>query len=174
MILFPFSAGAQDAAIYLTEKGRVAFVSDAPLELIQASNEKVVGAVNISDRSLSFRVPIIEFNGFNAALQKTHFNENFMESDRYPNASLSGKIIEEVDLSVPGRYTVRAKGKLNVHGIEHDRIIRCRLTVTETTINATAEFTVFLDDHNIKIPSILNQKIAEEIKVELDIDLIKR
>ena len=102
------------------------------------------------------------------------FDDDFMESDRYPNASFKGKLIEEVELSVPGRYAVRAKGKLNIHGIEHDRIIRCKLTVTESTIAAIADFTVFLDDHDIKIPSILNQKIAEEIKVNLNISLTKK
>ncbi len=174
LLLFSLHSMAQDGRVYISDQSHVEFISDAPLELIEAETEKLLGAINIDDMSFSFRIPIREFDGFNTSLQKTHFNDEFMESDLYPNASFKGKIIEEADLSVPGRYTVRAKGKLNVHNIEHDRIIRCKLVVTESAIRATAEFTVFLDDHSIKIPSILNQKIAGEIKVILDINLAKK
>ena len=172
--LLALHAMAQVGGVYISNRSHVEFVSDAPLELIQAENEKVIGALNMDDRSFSFRVPIREFNGFNTSLQKTHFNDDFMESDLFPNASFKGKIIEEVDLSVPGSYTVRAKGKLNIHGLENDRIIRCNLVVSQNSIAVNAEFTVFLDDHDIRIPSILNQKIAEEISVILDVNLEKQ
>lgn len=174
LFMLPGHIMAQEGRLYIASQSQVEFVSDAPLELIEATNEQVLGALNIDDRSFAFRVPSRDFQGFNTSLQKTHFNDEFMESELYPYSSFNGKIIEEVDLSVPGRYTVRAKGKLNIHGLEHDRIIRCKLNVTESTIAATAEFTVFLDDHNIKIPSILNQKIAEEIKVILNISLKRK
>jgi hypothetical protein len=90
-----------------------------------------------------------------------------MENELFPNSTFKGKIIEEVDLTVPGEYKIRAKGKLNIHGIEIDRIIRCDLSVTDDKINVNAAFTVFIADHNISIPSILNQKIATEIKVDI-------
>lgn len=168
LFLSAFPAHVQDEGVYITSQCHIEFISDAQLELIQAESDHVLGALNTNERSFAFRIPIREFEGFNTSLQKTHFNDEFMESDVYPNASFSGKIIEEVDLSVPGRYTVRAKGKLNIHGVVNDRIIRCRVTVADNSITVKGEFTVFLDDHNITIPSILNQKIAEEIKVNLE------
>jgi hypothetical protein len=157
--------------VYTCKNGQVSFLSDAPLEIIRASSKNLAGAINLTDRSFSFLIPTKTFEGFNSSLQKTHFNEDYMETETYPNSTFKGKIIEEVDLSVPGTYKIRAKGKMYIHGIENDRIVRCDLIVSEKKIDVSANFTVFLADHDISIPSILNQKIAEEIKVEISFSL---
>jgi len=159
------------STIYTCNNGQVDFLSEAPLEIIKASSGNLAGAINISDRSFSFLIPTKTFDGFNSSLQKTHFNEDYMETETYPNSTFRGKIIEEVDLSVPGEYKIRAKGKMYIHGVENDRIVRCDLEVSENKIVVKANFTVFLADHNISIPSILNQKIAEEIKVVISFTL---
>jgi hypothetical protein len=158
--------------IYVCKNGQVSFLSDAPLEMIKASSKSLSGAININDRSFSFLIPTKTFEGFNSSLQRTHFNEDYMESEIYPNTTFKGKIIEEVDLSIPGNYQIRAKGKMNIHGIENDRIVKCNLVVAENKISVKANFTVFLEDHNISIPSIVNQKIAEEIKLDVSLILL--
>jgi len=127
--------------------------------------------MNIEDRRFSFSIPVSTFEGFNSALQQTHFNEDYLETDLYPQATFKGKIIEEVDLGIPGQYRIRAKGKLDIHGLDNDRIIRCDVSVEPGIIRVKAKFTVFLDDHDIKIPSIVNQKIAEEIQVEIEFEM---
>ncbi|MEX0986779.1 MAG: YceI family protein [Bacteroidales bacterium] len=160
--------------LYVCRKGKVNFVSDAPLELIKAASGELTGALSSADRSFSFQVPSRSFEGFNSSLQRTHFNEDYMESELYPMSTFRGKIIEEVDLSQPGKQTIRAKGKLTIHGVEFDRIIRCTLDNRNNQIHVMADFTVFLDDHNITIPSIVNKKIAEEIKVEINLTLDPR
>lgn len=157
--------------IFVCKNGSIEFISDAPLELIKASNDKLTGVLNLDDRAFSFSVPIKAFEGFNSSLQRVHFNEDYMETEQYPNSTFKGRIIEEVDLAVPGRYKIRAKGKLNIHGIEIDRIIRCDLDVKSDQIVAEAAFTVFVADHHITIPSILNQKIATEVKVNVKLTL---
>ena len=157
--------------IYVCRNGNISFTSDAPLELIKASNDKLTGALNVNDRSFSFKVPVKDFEGFNSSLQRVHFNEDYMETELFPNSTFKGKIIEEVDLIVPGEHKVRAKGKLSIHGVEIDRIIRCDLIVNNKQINVDATFTVFIADHNISIPSILNQKIAKEINVDVKFTL---
>jgi hypothetical protein len=158
--------------IYTCKNGQASFLSDAPLELIKASTKSLSGVINLSDRSFSFLIPTKTFEGFNSGLQRTHFNEDYMESDMYPNSTFKGKIIEEVELTKPGTYQIRAKGKMNIHGVENDRIVKCDLVVGENKIDVKANFTVFLDDHNITIPSIVNQKIAEEIKLEVTLTLL--
>lgn len=158
--------------IYLSRNGRVSFLSDAPLELIKATNTNLSGVLDINDRSFSFQIPIKAFEGFNSSLQKVHFNEDYMETELFPYSTFKGRIIEEIDLSVPGQYKIRAKGKLIIHGVEIDRIIRCDLVSTAGKIDVKAEFTVFIADHNISIPSILNQKIATEIKVDVKLTFI--
>jgi polyisoprenoid-binding protein YceI len=159
--------------IYVCRNGSVNFLSDAPLEMIKASNKNLSGVMNITDRSFSFQIPTKSFEGFNSALQKVHFNEDYMETELYPNSTFKGRIIEEVDLTVPGTYQIRAKGKLTIHGVEVDRIVRCDLTVTKEKIDVTAKFTVLIADHNISVPSILNQKIASEVKVNVTLTFLR-
>ncbi len=160
------------SVIYTCTNGQAAFLSDAPLELIKASTKNLSGAINISDRSFSFLIPTKTFEGFNSSLQRVHFNEDYMETELYPNSTFKGKIIEDVDLKVPGVYRIRAKGKMYIHGVENDRIVRCDLAVDDNKIDVQANFTVFLTDHNISIPSIVNQKIAEEVKLDIKLTLI--
>jgi len=166
-----FCGLGQNAPVLSTQNGRAYFLSDAPLEMISATSGSLAGVLNTADRRFSFSIPVATFEGFNSSLQRTHFNEDYLETDLYPQATFKGKIIEDVDLSLPGSYRIRAKGKLEIHGLALDRIIRCDVRVEPGTIEVKAEFTVFLDDHNIKVPSIVNQKIAEEIKVEVEFEL---
>jgi len=166
-----FCSFQNKTSVYTCKNGQAAFLSDAPLEVNKASSKNLTGAINISDRSFSFLIPTKTFEGFNSSLQRTHFNEDYMETDLYPNSTFKGKIIEEVNLSIPGTYKIRAKGKMYIHGVENDRIVRCDLVVGENKIDVKASFTVFLADHSIRIPSILNQKIAEEIKVDISFTL---
>ncbi len=172
LVVIISSAFQSNSSIYTCKNGQASFLSDAPLEMIKASTKSLSGVLNISDRSFSFQIPSKSFEGFNSSLQKVHFNEDYMESETYPNSTFKGKIIEEIDLSKPGEYKVRAKGKMKIHGIENDRIIRCDLNVKDGKIYVIASFTVFLDDHNITIPSIVNQKIAEEIKLDISLTLL--
>jgi hypothetical protein len=167
-----FSSFQDKPIIYICKSGQVNFLSDAPLEMIKASSKSLSGVLNLSDRSFSFLIPIKTFEGFNSSLQRTHFNEDYMESELFPTSTFKGKIIEEVDLTKPGTYQIRAKGKMNIHGIENDRIVKCILVIGENKIDVKASFTVFLEDHNISIPSIVFQKIAEEIKLDISFVLL--
>jgi hypothetical protein len=173
-LLFLILSTAKSQELFLVSKGNVEFTSDAPLELIQAKSDQVTGLIKTSDRSFAFRAMINSFEGFNSSLQKTHFNENYMESAKYPYTVFEGKIIEEIDFNTPGTYNVRGKGSFTSHGIKQERIIKCKLTISSDKIIVSSEFTVLLDDHNIKIPSVVSQKIAEEILINLDLELVPK
>lgn len=150
---------------FAIDKGEINFVSNAELEVIKASSKKIKGILDVSTYQFAFSVPIKTFDGFNSDLQKVHFNENYMESHKFPMATFSGKIIEQIDFTVDGSYDVRAKGDLNVHGQKMTRIIKVKLTVKNGVLGISSQFKVPLDDHNITIPKIVNQKIATEIDV---------
>lgn len=156
---------------YSTIKGEAEFTSDAPLELIKAKSTQLKGLLKTSDRSFAFKVAMNSFEGFNSSLQKSHFNENYVESEKYPFSIFEGKIIEDIDFQKPGTYQVRGKGKFTCHGVEQERIIKCKLTISKDKITVTSQFTVMLNDHNIKIPSVVSQKIAEEMLVNIIIEL---
>lgn len=169
LFLSSHTVSAQD--MFMVSNGDISFTSDAPLELIEAESDNVQGVIQALDRSFAFRVLMKSFDGFNSATQKTHFNSNYLETETYKYTSFEGKIIEEVDLTTPGTYQVRAKGKFMCHGLKQERIIRCKMVVKPDGISISADFTVLLDDHNIKIPSVVNQKIAEEIQVSITLIL---
>ena len=163
--------GIAQSQVYNTNNGSITFSSDAPLELIKASSNEMRGKFDVTKKLFAFTVKIISFTGFNSPLQKEHFNENYMESVQYPNASFSGKIIEDIDFSKNGTFTVRAKGNLNIHGVVQERIIKSELFIKDGKISIRSDFTVLLIEHNIPIPKVVHEKLASEIKVEVKADL---
>lgn len=168
LVWVSLSAFAQQEAgnvLLSASNGEIRIKSDAPLELIEASSRQLKGVIDITSRSFSFSVNNRSIQGFNSPLQQEHFYENYLETSKYPVSTFKGKIIEQVDLSVNGNYQVRAKGLLNVHGVEQERIIKADIKVKGELIIVTSSFTVPLTDHNITIPKIVYQKIAEEILV---------
>ncbi|HHM20925.1 MAG TPA: YceI family protein [Bacteroidetes bacterium] len=108
-----------------------------------------------------------------AVRRSEHFFENYMEADRFPRATFTGRIIEKVDLSRDGEYIIRAKGRLKIHGVERERIIRSQVTTRGEKMHIVSEFTVGLREHNISVPKIVFQKIAREIKVRVEADLVR-
>jgi hypothetical protein len=151
---------------YTVQKGEISFTSNAELELIKASSKQLQGLIDPATNQFAFSVDIKTFQGFNSALQREHFNEKYMESEIYPKARFTGKIIEQVDYSQNGSYDVRAKGDIEIHGQKQTRIIKGKITIKDGTLNINASFIVPLADHNISIPNIVSQKIATEILVD--------
>jgi len=159
---------AQDPVRWKLSRSFVGFTSDAPLERISAENTKSKGLLDLSARSFALQIPVVEFQGFNSPLQREHFNENYLASQEFPNATFTGRIIESVDLTVPGTHTVRAKGELIIHGKERERIIPCDLVVSRDGIRVTSTFVVALEEHSIRVPRVVQQKIASVISVTVD------
>lgn len=160
--------------LFETKKSLVSFVSDAPLELIKASSKELRGFLDPEKRTFAFIIPSKSFEGFNSPLQQVHFSENYIEASKYPEASFKGKIIEQVDLSTDGEYQVRAKGALNIHGVEQERIIRVKIKLNKGVLNASSDFSILLREHNITIPKVVYQKIAEEIFIQVQMEMVKR
>ncbi len=173
-VLFGWVAIGQAQNSYSTQNGAVSFRSEAPLELIKASSKKLQGILDISQNTFAFRLEPASFEGFNGALQKEHFNENFLETSRYRFASFSGKIIENIDWKQPGTQVVRAKGKLSLHGVEQERIIKCIVEIADGKIKVGSNFTILLEEHAILVPRVVRQKIASEINVEIEAILQKQ
>jgi hypothetical protein len=150
----------------VSESGVATFISKAELELIKAYSDMVEGILDPATNQFAFSVLVGSFQGFNSSLQRSHFNENYMESSKFPKITFSGKIIEQIDLTVEGIYEVRAKGDLTIHGEVQPRIIKAKVTVRKRGTTIESQFTVSLIDHNIRIPKIISQKIATEIVVD--------
>lgn len=157
--------------IFSTSNGKVNFTSEAPLEIIKASSNKLAGILNIDDKEFVFSVKMNSFEGFNSPLQRTHFNENYIESEKYPEARFKGKIIEDIKFNTSGTYKIRAKGKFSVHGKENPTTINCVLVINKNEILINSTFKVLLKDYDIQIPTIVNQKLAEQINVSVKVSM---
>lgn len=159
------------AQIYSCKDGHIGFTSEAPLEMIKAQSTKAIGALDCTNKNVVFSINIDSFDGFNSSLQKEHFRENYMETTRFPNALFKGKIIEDIDFSKKGTYNIRAKGVFSIHGVDKEKIVKVKVIVKDNIIEVEASFDVPLEDHNIKIPKVVNQKIASVIMVEVKASL---
>lgn len=153
--------------IFEVKKGTIQIHSNAELELIKATTDELKGLFDTQKKTFAFKISMNSFRGFNSPLQQEHFNENYVETGNYPDASFSGKIIEDDDLTKDGDYIVRAKGLLTVHGVSQERIIKSNLNVKQGKMKLNTSFTVLLADHNIKIPRIVSEKLSAEIKVDV-------
>lgn len=161
-------------SIYIVKKGQVVFHSNAKLELIKATSSQLKGIIDAEKRVFAFTIEMKSFDGFNSPLQKEHFHENYMESDKFPIATFTGHIIEEDDFTKDGNYNVRAKGKLTIHGVEQERIMQGDITVKGGVIKLACQFTVSLAEHDIKIPRIVHEKLASEINVAVNAEFVKK
>ena len=168
LVLITQHALKAQSELFETTKSQIHFISEAPLEVIEASSTDLKGVIKPMERTFAFAVPIRSFQGFNSPLQQTHFNENYLETHDFPRATFTGKIIEQIDLFKDGEYTIRAKGILDIHGQEQERIIKIKVVVNDSMLQVTSFFTVLLEEHDIAIPRIVHQKIAEEIKVTVE------
>ncbi len=175
---FIFSAAvcfAQDkyAGTYACTNGKIHFFSDTKLEDIEATAMNAICVLNTETKKVSAKVKHESFR-FRDRLMQEHFNENYMESDKYPYASLEMVIVEDLDYSKDGTYDVTLKGTLDMHGVKQEREIKGKLTIKNgAPVNATAVFIIKLADHGIKIPSVVGANIAEDIEVDVDFDFEK-
>jgi polyisoprenoid-binding protein YceI len=158
------------AVIFGTKQGTINFFSKAPLEDIDAKNDKVTSLLNSSTNEIAVRVPIQEFQ-FRNKLMQGHFNENYLESEKYPYATFKGKVNETIDYGKPGNYDVSATGVLNIHGVNQKRTLKGKMQITENNILLDTKFEVLLVDHKIKIPTLVFNKIAEKIAVTTSFNL---
>lgn len=171
-ILFICFSFKEPSVIFNISKGSIAFTSDAPLEMIKASSNELKGLIETEKKQFAFSIKIKSFKGFNSAVQREHFNENYLESEKFPDATFIGKIIEDVDFTKNNSFTVRAKGILKIHGVPQERIIKSDMTIHNGIITFKSNFTVLLADHSIPIPKVVHEKLASEIYVEVNCDLL--
>jgi polyisoprenoid-binding protein YceI len=173
LMLIAVSVSAQKK-VFTSRKSLVKFVSNAPLEVIKASSSQLKGFLDTEKRNFTFLIPSTSFEGFNSPLQQVHFYENYVEAQKYPESRFAGKIIEQVDFNADGDYQVRAKGILSIHGVDQERIIKVRIKINRGILYASSDFSILLQEYNITIPKVVYQKIAEEIFINVSLEMIKR
>ena len=159
----PFAVCAQK---FSTEKGTISFFSDAAIEDISAENTMVGSLFNSTTGELVYIVKIKDFI-FPKALMREHFNEKYMETEKFPKALFTGKL-KGYDVNAKGEQNVVADGKLTIHGVTKDITVPGTLSFDAGKATMKAKFMVVLKDYDIKIPKLVWQNIAEQIEVKID------
>lgn len=153
----------------LSKEATVKFESVAKTETIKAGSTELKGVIDKELNKVAFSLNNVSFEGFNSPLQKTHFNEHYLETSKFPKSYFSGVIIEKIDFDEALiSDTVHIKGMLSIHGIEKSRIITAYIFKKNDKIDFTSDFSVLLEDHEIFVPRILNNAIATKVDVTVN------
>ncbi|AVR43943.1 YceI family protein [Christiangramia fulva] len=154
---------------YQTTSLKINFFSSAPVEDIDANSSEGIMVLNLENGATSIKVPLRSFQ-FKKALMQEHFNENYVESEKFPEAFFKGKVENIKDLK-PGTTAVyNLVGDFTIHGVTQKRTLPLSLSLSKDgkTLSINSEFKVACEDHQIKIPQILWQNIAEVVDVKAE------
>jgi polyisoprenoid-binding protein YceI len=163
ILCFFYTANAQK---YALEKSAVQFYSDATIEDIKADNTKASSLFNLENGEVVFAIPIKDFE-FAKSLMKEHFNEKYLESHKFPKAIFQGKFLD-VKKDAAGEQSIKASGKLTIHGVTKDVVIPGSIEIKGSQIVARSTFSIHLADYQIAIPKLLWQNIAEDVEVSVE------
>ncbi|MBP8033136.1 MAG: YceI family protein [Bacteroidia bacterium] len=157
--------------IYVGEKCKITFFSETKLENIDATNSVTKPVFKAETGDFVIKAQQNAFV-FKSAFMQEHYNENYMESEKFPYATFKGKISETIDYTKDGTHNVTMVGTLDMHGVELPRTVTGTVTVKGGTISMDSKFEVKVADHKIKVPSLYVEKIAENIQVTFHTDMV--
>ena len=157
---------AQDRVF--TKSGVITFSAGTPLEDIDAINKSVTSVIDITTGQAEFAALVKGFE-FKRSLMQEHFNENYLESEKFPKAVFKGSIqnISTVVFSKDGSYPVVVKGRLEIHGVSKDVEAPATLVVTNKNVTGESDFVVTLSDYDIRIPQAVADKISPTVKIHI-------
>lgn len=164
-LLFLNGVLAQDK--FLTKEGFVTFFSHSIVEDIKADNNQVLSIIDTVTGKIAIQLLMRSFM-FEKALMQEHFNENYVESYKYPKATFSGEIMN-IDQLANGNTETEMVGTLTVHGEKKEISTKVDVVMNGTTILLKGDFKVDVADFDIKIPSIVANNIAKTIKVNFEL-----
>lgn len=158
---------SMSAQIYIAKNCEISFFSSAPLENIEAHNKAAKPIINTETGDIQIKIAMNAFV-FAKPLMQEHFNENYVESDKFPAATFKGKINEKVDWTKDGEYKVTATGTMYIHGVSKEITIDGLIKIAGSDISISSKFNIHVADYKIKIPSLVVQNIAEDVEVKLN------
>ncbi|HEU4608029.1 MAG TPA: YceI family protein [Chitinophagaceae bacterium] len=158
---------AQDR--FFTRNGSIYFNCSGKMEKIEAINKSTTCVLDTKTGALQMALLMRGFE-FERALMQEHFNENYVESDRYPRAVFKGTItnLKDVNFSSPGEYKLVVQGNLTIHGVSKDIAAEGTAIVKQGSIALKSSFSLLLNDYNISIPSLVADKISNTVKMDIN------
>lgn len=172
IVFFSIQSFAQEK--YQTKSGTITFESSVPsFEEVKATNNKVTAI--LKDDGTIASLALTKAFRFKIALMEEHFNENYMESDKFPKATFSGKISNfSINQLSTTAKEFELKGVLSIKGVSKEITTTCFLTIKDNAIHLSSKFTTPPEGFNITIPSIVRSKIAKEVDVSIEFEFTKK
>ncbi|MBC8082063.1 MAG: YceI family protein [Hymenobacter sp.] len=155
---------------FLTRAGTIRFFSATPIEDIQALNQQVGAVVDVQAGQVAFTVPMTAFK-FPKSLMQEHFNENYVESEKYPKATFSGHLVNwtAATLAASGPQAVQVEGDLTLHGVTKRVRVPGTLEKQGTRLLVKAKFAIAPADYRIEIPALVRSQIAKSVDVTVNL-----
>jgi len=172
LTVFILSAFTINAQKFMTKNGYIGFFSHTPMEDIKGDNNQVASILDASTGEIVFQALMKSFK-FDKALMEEHFNENYVESEKFPKSTFKGKItnLADVNFSKTGVYKVTVEGELLIHGVAQNISTPGEIEITGDGVKARSKFNVKPEDYKIEIPSVVRENIAKEITVTVDVNM---
>jgi|GWRWMinimDraft_6_1066014.scaffolds.fasta_scaffold62406_1 hypothetical protein len=170
-LLLGYSITGMSQNKLFTKTGTITFSSKTSIEKIEAINRKALAVLDFTNNKIEFSVLIKGFE-FEKALMQEHFNENYLESDRFPKAVFKGQFDEKkipISFADNTSQNLQVSGNLTMHGITRPITVAAVISVKKQVISATTNFKILLSDYNIKVPSVVANNISKEIQVNINI-----
>lgn len=166
------SQWAQAQEKWFTKAGHITFLSKSPLENIEAQNKKVTCVVNATTGQIEFAVLMKAFE-FKKALMEEHFNENYVESDKFPKGTFKGQIdnIKEVNFKKNGTYPTTVSGSMTIHGETKAVTAKGTITIKDGKAIAKSDFNLLLSDYKIAIPAAVKDNLSDKINIGVNVTL---
>ena len=157
--------------VFATKAGQVRFEASSPIEDIEATNTTTAAVLNLTTTQLAFAVPVAGFK-FKRTLMQVHFNENYLESEKYPLATFKGRFAgsSPAELAAPGPHLVQVTGELAIHGVTRTITTPATLELRGGRLLARTQLDVAPADYNIDIPLLVRSQIAKVAHVRVDLD----
>lgn len=151
-----------------TRNAEVSFFSATPVENIDATNQQVSSILNLDNGQFAFLVPIKAFQ-FEKALMQEHFNENYMESGKFPTAKFTGEIVDykKIDLSKDAKFTMVFAGTMTMHGVSQEIKQEVMITVKGSKLSLKSDFNVLASDYGVEIPAAKADNISNSLAVKV-------
>ena len=156
----------------VTRAGITTFEASVPaFEEVKAVNNATTVVVNADTGEIAC-LNLIKGFRFKVALMEEHFNENYIESDKYPKSIFKGKI-EKFDINslttTPKEFAL--SGKLELHGKTNDVNIKAKISKNATGILLVSNFFINANDYNVAIPNLVKSKVSNKVNVNIQADL---
>ena len=168
LAFFAISTQAIAQSKYFTKSADITFDASGPMEDIKAENKKATFVLDAKSGAVELAVLLKAFE-FERALMQEHFNENYVESDKFPKSTYKGKItnFSDVDLTKDGSYPVKMSGQLTIHGETKEVPAKGTLTVSGGKVSGIASFKITLTDFDIEIPSVVKDKVSKTVNISV-------